>query len=372
MEDWHKKLGHLLALERQRRNIEIDEVATDLKITADHLGSIEAGNPKGLPSPLYFDLFAKSYAEYLGIDYAATVQAIREQLEEIEQPAAEENHGRGGNAKPTPRKTAKEGRGGSDEDERDRSAAFRKLAWIIGGAIALLLIFLVINALWLSPGTELPAHEDRAAEEEGGSDVNHVEEASQETASVDWKLPSQNPPEPIVVRLEAHQRSWTEILTDGDTAWQGNLSAGSWVEETAQYRTEISVGVPSQVDVTINGDTVDLRNAKGRIYREDVNQLNLTEVLAGKRPFQTSNIEITTAEDLQATRPEAVPAPPREPTNAETDETGVDEGQTQTDLDRVGNEAAIDTAGASPRPVSADTASPTGSADGEAVDQKEG
>ncbi len=302
MEEWHQKIGHLLALERQRRSIEVDEVAADLKITVEHLVSIEVGDPKALPSPLYFDLFAKSYAEYLGIDYAATVRAIREQLEEIEQPdpdkksarTDERKHAHAGKQK-SRKSTPKE----DGESESNRNAALRKLAWIVGGAIALLLIFLVINALWLNPGN--PDSGLAQPEDEIATQVEvPAEVAPGGAASIEWRLPPQGPPAPLVVRLQARQRSWTEILTDGDTAWQGNLNPGSWVEETAQYRTEISVGVPEQVDVTINGDTVDLRNAKRRIYMEDVNQLNLVDVLAGKRPFETSNIEITTAEALQA------------------------------------------------------------------------
>lgn len=329
MEDWHQKIGHLLALERQRRDIEIDEVAADLKITAEHLGSIEAGNPGGLPSPLYFDLFAKSYAEYLGIDYAATVQAIKEQLEEIEQPPLDKKRARTDKGKSAQVGSGKSPGDSGEEDEegqRDRSAAFRKLAWILGGAIVLLLVFLVVNALWLDPGDSGQSALQRTADTESvveSPDQKTLEEA----ALIEWREPPEGPPPPIVVRLQARQRSWTEILTDGDTAWQGNLNAGSWVEETARYRSEISVGVPAQVDVTINGDTVNLRNAKERIYREDVNQLNLAEVLAGKRPFETSNIEITTAEDLGAAQQASTPTARREPSARQLDQP---EGQSST------------------------------------------
>lgn len=324
MEDWHQKIGHLLALERQRRDIEIDEVAADLKITAEHLGSIEAGDPTGLPSPLYFDLFAKSYAEYLGIDYAATVQAIKEQLEEIEQPPLDKQRARTDKGKSAQVGSEKSPGDPGEEDEEgqvDRRAAFRKLAWILGGAIALLLVFLVVNAIWLNSGDSGQSVLEPTADVESSIE-SPAEKTLEEAALIEWREPPEGPPPPIVVKLQARQRSWTEILTDGDTAWQGNLNAGSWVEETAQYRTEISVGVPLQVDVTIDGDTTDLRSAKGRIYREDVNQLNLAEVLAGKRPFETSNIEITTAEDLEAAQQASTPTARREPPARQLDESG--------------------------------------------------
>jgi cytoskeletal protein RodZ len=62
MKEIYKKLGELLALERQRRGLDLEEIAGELKIPEGTLQAIEQGDPSPLPSELYFKLFAKSYS----------------------------------------------------------------------------------------------------------------------------------------------------------------------------------------------------------------------------------------------------------------------------------------------------------------------
>jgi cytoskeletal protein RodZ len=82
----HNKIGQLLKLERERQDLTLADLSMQLKISKGHLEHIEAGKADALPSELYFNLFAKSYAETLGIDYSRTVEAIKEEVGEPLEP----------------------------------------------------------------------------------------------------------------------------------------------------------------------------------------------------------------------------------------------------------------------------------------------
>ena len=63
MSELHEKFGELLRLERQRRSVDLADVSAQLKITETNLTYIENGSLEELPDELYYNLFAKSYAE---------------------------------------------------------------------------------------------------------------------------------------------------------------------------------------------------------------------------------------------------------------------------------------------------------------------
>src|SRR5512136_392609 len=90
MSESYVKFGALLKLERERRGAKLEVIASDLKIPIETLQYLEAGQQDALPSELYFRLFAKSYAEYLGIDFTKTIEAIREELGELIEPQTPE------------------------------------------------------------------------------------------------------------------------------------------------------------------------------------------------------------------------------------------------------------------------------------------
>ena len=88
MSEINVKLGELIKLERERRNINPEDFSTQLKISIANLESIESGDAKQLPSDLYFNLFAKSCCEALGIDFVRTTDAIKMELAETAIPNA--------------------------------------------------------------------------------------------------------------------------------------------------------------------------------------------------------------------------------------------------------------------------------------------
>jgi len=107
MGELETKLGDLLKLERERLGKQLDDLSEALRIPEESLRAVEQGDVDSLPSTIYFGLFAKSYAESLGIDYGATVDAIKADLtHQATQPtkpskAMSRRSGRNGRSTPT-------------------------------------------------------------------------------------------------------------------------------------------------------------------------------------------------------------------------------------------------------------------------------
>lgn len=63
-------VGKLLKNERERQELTLEEVSERTKINVKYLKAIEADSKEGFPGELYCELFTKSYAESLGLEYA--------------------------------------------------------------------------------------------------------------------------------------------------------------------------------------------------------------------------------------------------------------------------------------------------------------
>ena len=63
-----QELGALLKAKRTEKNIAIGEVAERLKFSAKQIESLESGDYKGLPEPIFVKGFIKTYGRFLGLD----------------------------------------------------------------------------------------------------------------------------------------------------------------------------------------------------------------------------------------------------------------------------------------------------------------
>lgn len=64
----YEEMGAALKSEREKRNLNIDDVANELKISPRHLRALENGDMDALPHPAYARGFLRSYATWLGVD----------------------------------------------------------------------------------------------------------------------------------------------------------------------------------------------------------------------------------------------------------------------------------------------------------------
>ncbi len=73
-----QELGALLKTKRTEKNIAIGEVAERLKFSAKQIESLESGDYKGLPEPIFVKGFIKTYARFLGLDADQIVALLNE------------------------------------------------------------------------------------------------------------------------------------------------------------------------------------------------------------------------------------------------------------------------------------------------------
>lgn len=284
MNELYKKLGLLLKLERERKNLDLEKISQELKISEQHLEAIEAGEPEDLPAQLYYNLFAKSYAELLGIDFNRTIEAIRV---DIGEPLEEEESAEEEEAEPAEKsaKKAKAPKKGKPEEEKEPSP-YRWLFTILYAVAGVFIIFVAVYLIWFheSPSESsmevLPGAADHSP-----SAVDTTEAANAEYARYNWATPAYQAPGPIKLRLTAREESWATVIADGDTVIFRTLVPYRQYGADAKYRMVISIAHPVVVDVTLNGQKVDLRDPETRrISRVGIDQANVNEFIKSYDP----------------------------------------------------------------------------------------
>ncbi len=264
MSELNIKLGTLLKIERETQKITIEDLSERLKISISNLQSIENGTTDGLPSDLYFSLFAKSYAEALGIDYTRTVEAIKVDIAEANDVSAKSKNN---NKKQN-----------SDESE-DEQKPFSTTSIIIATIVAISLLYFGANKFLFnsdSPDTATATTEEILAEKKSQEAI----EKDEAYANYDWDNKSYDKPSKIVLTMTPRAESWSAVFADGDTAIYRTLRVGRTYTAEADYRMTVSVGKPLSVTVKLNGQEVDLRDKDTRrITRVRINQMDIYEYL---------------------------------------------------------------------------------------------
>jgi transcriptional regulator with XRE-family HTH domain len=274
MKELYTKIGKLLRIERTRREIQLEDLAVELKISEANLEAIEDGDASRLPSELYFKLFAKSYAEALGIDYEATVEAIEQDLMTAEPDEEKADATVESDSEDSSRPKASKGI--PDTGSRRQ---LKTLLYLIAAVVLLFLVVIAVNELFLKESDgEVAIDSTTVTETES---VMTPATPTNELAGYDWEVPSYHEPDSIKLTLLARSESWASVFVDGDTAVYQTLRPNRRYEAAAQYRMRVSVGIPSVVNVELNGQPVNLRDPEsGRISGVQIDQVNLEQYLA--------------------------------------------------------------------------------------------
>lgn len=283
MGELETKFGDLLKLERERQGLRIEDLSESLRISEANLRTLEAGDPSALPSPVYFNLFSKTYAEALGIDYSATMEAIKADM--AEHGGSEHRKPRRGKQSPpraaAPTTPAAESFADQAEPEPTRpKRKGRSLAVI--GSIALVVVILLGGYLIVTQFLGAPTT--------GGAETSELETAYR---NYNWTVPPYEPSDSLRLTLRPRGDSWATILADGDTAIFKNLRPGLTYQVSAQYRMLVSIAVPREVDILLNDREVDLVSLEtGRISRIEITQVNVDSLF---NPVRQDNTEVLTA-----------------------------------------------------------------------------
>ncbi len=295
MGDLQVKIGEVLRLERERQGFKLEDISTDLKIPINNLQAVENGDVDALPSELYFGLFAKSYSEAIGVDYTATVDAIKEELASVPTPPPENSKKKKSVTVSSEIDDAEEAVNNFDESTTSVSFFVKQKKLIYSVAVAVIVIggYFVLSQLLkdISSGSEEYTSNMIEAE-----DIHNTPTESP-YEKYDWNVPAYKKPEPFTLTMTARAESWSTVLADGDTAIFRRLVPGRTYKATARYRMFLSVAVPSKVDIKLNGQPIDpVSPETKRISRVLIDQTNIDSFLTGPEITADINTPVQSAE----------------------------------------------------------------------------
>ena len=254
MSDTYKEIGDLLAAARREKQKSLEEAADSTKIAAKYLAAVEAGNPKPLPSEPYFLLFARSYAQYLGVNPAA--------LEEIE----------------------KKGRDAEPDISAAEPAVSKKTDAASGRGILIFITVVFILAIATVLFIRWRGGVKTVLVTEESPQQVAAEGTPGDSAAVDSPLvipvsPYQ-PPGKLVLVLWPRQSVGVVLLRDGDTVLNRRLELGEQQRWEADYRFLLSVNPSAALNLTINDQaTLPLTTLGPIITNLEINQANYKQFL---------------------------------------------------------------------------------------------
>lgn len=260
MADKFKEIGAILAAARREKNKSLKEAEESTKIMAHYLEAIEAGEAEKLPTREYFMLFARGYAQYLGVD-----PSILEGIEDTPIPEKV----------PTvpSKKKAEEEPEPEDEEPEAQARKFGKTLLYIIVAIVVVFAAFFVYIQWFAGGigkTTEPGYS------EAGETNSESGQGGAKAAPV-ITIPDQpyQPPGKLELRMVAKQDVWAVVIRDGDTVLNRKLEAGQQRQWDADYRYKLTLGVSNAVDLYVNGDKLAPLTARARtIGGLEINQVN--------------------------------------------------------------------------------------------------
>lgn len=260
------RVGQLLRLERESRGIDLGSVASELKVGQHQLEYIEDGLATELPAELYFHLFAKSYAAFLGIDYNRTLEAIKSDLGEDSDVSV---------------------LGAVTEPEAEIAAPIQKKAFSEKSYSFLILILLVSIAVAWGAYNYIDSKKKQAA---AGEYENAATNSGGDEYSQDRFIRPYDTTSSLSLSILARVGSYALILADGDTAVRGELEIGKNYQIDADRNLVISIGTPEAVDVRLNGQRATFVDPfSGRVGRVEVNLANYQQFIVPEDSNATHN-----------------------------------------------------------------------------------
>jgi len=288
-------IGETLRRERVRRNLDLDRISRELKISARLLGAIEDERFEKLPGGVFTKSFVRQYARYLGLDEDEIVGELQRtlepdtpataQLSEIIKPELEMS---------MPRVKVWEG---------ERQQRFR---WgsVLPALALVLVVMLVCSAVYTwwqrtrrpisahdempvaaaqtrsQPVTTAPAPQAQPPKSETTQSAQPVSTppplaaAPAETAAPKPEPAQERPPAvpsstpsnaPVQVQLKAEEPVWVSARTDGKYLFSGTLAANESRTVEANENVVLRLGNAGGLSITLNGKPIGPVGPKGQI-----------------------------------------------------------------------------------------------------------
>lgn len=291
-------LGKLLKSERERQELTLEDIAEKTKINVKYLKAIEEERQDDFPGELYYDLFCKSYAEALGLEYAKikagtfAMQDLREESGRSQKKKdSRERESAPKEKKPQPprkdepklvlqsqeesKPSEKKRETSGEKAEKQKGEGPDMVKILLGIAGVVLCGFIVVMYISLSSGVP-----ENGNGTDGETGTPAIEEPEQETSDIHESLgqemvvdstageftgidpdpddtivegPVEMYPESLEVVLTSSEEFWASVVADGDTVFKRLVSPDAERFFSAYESLEITLGRWEFITGTIYG-----------------------------------------------------------------------------------------------------------------------
>ncbi len=279
-------IGEILRRERLKRNLELGQIAQELKIAPRFLEAIEAGQLDKLPGRLFTRSFTMQYARLLGLDEEKIAGDLQRTLDPYpEVPAAVEAPKPADSAIRVPR---------VEEWEAVGDSRFRWSSSSLSAAALVVVVMLLCSGLyafyawWQRAYRPVAAHQSPpvAAVQPAPSPAVQPSTApngTQPRSAVAAPAPSTgqsappvaapppvpvtgaHPNAPVRVELTADEPVWVLVRSDGKYFFSGTLGAQESRAFEATSTVLLRLGNAGGVTITLNGKPVGPVGPKGQV-----------------------------------------------------------------------------------------------------------
>lgn len=250
-----QELGALLKAKRTEKNIAIGEVAERLKFSAKQIESLESGDYKGLPEPIFVKGFIKTYGRFLGLDTDQVTSLLNEVFPSQVSAA--------------PATTATENQTSLNFQDQKKSKSFPK--WLPLVVVAALVVGAVY--LWQSKSTEQNRQQEKSTLEVGDvaqpqlatDNVQVVPMKASATASAPVSASAPAAASAVVadgsIQIKVRYRS-NLIVTDADGTplHSGIVASNSSHQFKGKAPYQVRIGYATGSEISFNGQAIDIKN----------------------------------------------------------------------------------------------------------------
>lgn len=250
-----QELGALLKAKRTEKNIAIGEVAERLKFSAKQIESLESGDYKGLPEPIFVKGFIKTYGRFLGLDTDQVTSLLNEVFPS--QVSA------------VPAATATENQTSLNFQDQKKSKSFPR--WLPLVVVAALVVGAVY--LWQSKSTEQNRQQEKSTLEVGDvaqpqlatDNVQVVPMKASATASAPVSASAPVAASAAVadgsIQIKVRYRS-NLIVTDADGTplHSGIVASNSSHQFKGKAPYQVRIGYATGSEISFNGQAIDIKN----------------------------------------------------------------------------------------------------------------
>jgi cytoskeleton protein RodZ len=287
-------IGECLRRERLRRNLQLEQVSNELKISSRMLAAIEAEDFNKLPGGVFAKSFVRQYAHLLGLDEDEMANEVERMLRPDEPAEARKPDLE---AIPLPRMEAWQSVGDRPGWQSGWSASLPALVLVV----VVMLVCSGIYALWQRPkpavsagqapavshpqATQAPAQPSAqsapapapvpvpasaetpqpAVPSPSNTAAREAEPAAPAAGAAPQTAAAAGPPGPVHVEITATEPVWVRATSDGKNVFSGILDANQTHTVDGNETVLLRVGNAGGVTIQLNGKPIGEVGPKGQV-----------------------------------------------------------------------------------------------------------